>query len=84
MFPSGGRLKKNKVRTQAVYKPAEVARLLRVDSRTVYGMISRGDLPVIKAGRVFRIPAPAVDNLLQLKKPPSSEFDKRGSRSKAS
>jgi len=47
-----------------VYKPSEVAEMLRVDMRTVYGMIQRGELPQIKAGRVIRIPRGPVDALL--------------------
>jgi excisionase family DNA binding protein len=39
--------------------------MLRVDLRTVYGMIERGELPQIKAGRrVIRIPRGPVDALL--------------------
>jgi excisionase family DNA binding protein len=48
----------------AVYKPSEVARMLRVDSRTIYGMIERAELPQIKVGRLIRIPCGAVDALL--------------------
>jgi excisionase family DNA binding protein len=47
-----------------VYKPSEVAKMLRVDMRTVYGMIAREELPQIKAGRVIRIPRGPVDALL--------------------
>jgi excisionase family DNA binding protein len=47
-----------------VYKPSEVAKMLRVDLRTVYGMIEREELPQIKAGRVIRIPRGPVDTLL--------------------
>ena len=47
-----------------VYKPSEVAKMLRVDARTVYGMIERGELPQIKVGRVIRIPRGPVDHLL--------------------
>ena len=48
-----------------VYKPSEVAKLLRVDGRTIYAMIERGELPSIKAGRVIRIPAIAVESLMK-------------------
>ena len=47
-----------------VYKPSEVAKMLRVDMRTIYGMIERAELPQIKAGRVTRIPRGPVDALL--------------------
>jgi len=46
-----------------VYKPSEVAKMLRVDLRTVYGMIERNELPQIKVGRVIRIPREPVDKL---------------------
>jgi len=52
-----------------VYKPSEVAKMLRVDMRTVYGMIERAELPQIKAGRVIRIPRGPVDALLLGRKP---------------
>lgn len=52
----------------SVLKTSEVARLLRVDSRTVYGMIERGELPAIKAGRVLRVPSTAVEELLKGKR----------------
>ncbi len=48
----------------SVYKPSEVAKLLRVDMRTIYGMIEREELPSIKVGRVIRIPGEAVNRLL--------------------
>ena len=54
-----------------VYKPSEVAKMLRVDMRTVYGMIERGELPSIKVGRLIRIPVEPVDTLLG-KKPGSA------------
>lgn len=47
-----------------VYKPSEVAEMLRVDMRTIYGMIGRGELPQIKVGRLIRIPRGPVDILL--------------------
>ena len=55
-----------------VYKPSEVAMMLRVDMRTVYGMIERGELPQIKAGRVIRIPRAPVDKLLGRKSEPAN------------
>jgi excisionase family DNA binding protein len=47
-----------------VYKPSEVAKMLRAGLRTVYGMIERRELPQIKVGRVIRIPRGPVDALL--------------------
>ena len=59
-----GTMIKEKAAEPQVYKPSEVAKMLRVDMRTVYGMIERGELPQIKAGRVIRIPRGPVDKLL--------------------
>lgn len=38
----------------------ETARLLSVARTTVYGMINRGELPVVKCGTARRIPLDAV------------------------
>jgi len=45
-------------------KVAEVARQLRVDPRTVYRVIAAGGLRAVKVGRVWRIPADALDDYL--------------------
>lgn len=37
-----------------VLRVSEVAEVLRVDPDTVYSMVHRGELPVIRVGRVFR------------------------------
>jgi putative molybdopterin biosynthesis protein len=37
-------------------RPVEVQRLLRVGRSKVYEMIARGELPVVRIGRVVRIP----------------------------
>jgi excisionase family DNA binding protein len=39
----------------AVLKVPEVARFLRVDKSTVYALVDRGELPVVKIGRSFRV-----------------------------
>lgn len=41
-------------------KVAEVASRLRVDQRTVYRMIQRGQLRAVRVGRLLRIPAQAL------------------------
>jgi excisionase family DNA binding protein len=46
-------------------KVAEVARRLRVDPRTVYRMIRRGELHGVKAGRVWRVPTRSLEAFLQ-------------------
>ncbi len=43
---------------------AEVAERLQVESRTVYGLIHRGELRAVKAGRVWRVPLDALDAYL--------------------
>src|SRR5713101_8230635 len=46
-------------------KVAEVARRLQVDPRTVYGLIRRGELHGVKAGRVWRVPIESLEAFLQ-------------------
>jgi excisionase family DNA binding protein len=48
-----------------VLKVAEVARRLQVDPRTVYGLIRRGELRGVKAGRVWRVPIESLEAFLQ-------------------
>jgi excisionase family DNA binding protein len=50
---------------QAVYTVAEVAKLLRISRRHTYELIARGVLPSVSLGRVLRVPAPAVEQLLR-------------------
>lgn len=56
-------MKKQSEQTEFL-KPSELAKKLRVDQRVIYGMIDRGEIHAIKVGRVFRIPAEAVQHLL--------------------
>jgi excisionase family DNA binding protein len=37
-----------------ILRVSEVAEVLRVDPDTVYSMVHRGELPVIRVGRAFR------------------------------
>ena len=46
------------------FKVVEVAERLRVDPRTVYNVIASGDLRAIKVGRLWRIPADALEDYL--------------------
>ena len=39
----------------------EVAALLRVSNMTVYRLINSGELPAVRIGRSFRLPAADVD-----------------------
>ncbi|ACQ81506.1 excision promoter, Xis [Beutenbergia cavernae DSM 12333] len=43
---------------------AEVAELVRVSRMTVYRMVQAGDLPAIRVGKSYRVPAAAVDALV--------------------
>ena len=45
-----------------ILRVSEVAEVLRVDPDTVYSMVRRGELPVIRVGRVFRF---SRDQLMQ-------------------
>jgi excisionase family DNA binding protein len=40
---------------------SEVAAVLRVSNMTVYRLINSGDLPAVRIGRSFRLPAADVD-----------------------
>lgn len=39
-----------------VLRPEDVQRILRIGRSKVYEMIARGELPVIRIGRVVRVP----------------------------
>ncbi|MGH8994972.1 MAG: helix-turn-helix domain-containing protein [Acidimicrobiales bacterium] len=43
---------------------SEVATALRVSNMTVYRLISSGELPAVKVGKCFRLPADKVDQYL--------------------
>ena len=40
---------------------AEVAARLRVSKMTIYREINAGEIPVVKVGRLFRVPTEGVD-----------------------
>ena len=44
---------------------AEVAAMMRVSKMTVYRLVHSGELPAIRVGRSFRVPASAVDDYLR-------------------
>ncbi len=44
---------------------AEVAALMRVSKMTVYRLVHAGDLPAVRVGRSFRVPAEAVRGYLR-------------------
>ncbi|MBR7825866.1 helix-turn-helix domain-containing protein [Actinospica sp. MGRD01-02] len=43
---------------------AEVAGVMRVSKMTVYRMVHSGELPAVRVGRSFRVPAKAVREYL--------------------
>ncbi len=43
---------------------AEVAEVMRVSRMTVYRFVQRGDLPAVRVGRSYRVPADALDAYL--------------------
>ena len=38
------------------FKPEEVAKILKIDLRTIYRLIKKGEIPVKKVGMQYRIP----------------------------
>ncbi len=44
---------------------AEVAAIMRVSKMTVYRLVHSGELPALRVGRSFRVPASAVDDYLR-------------------
>jgi excisionase family DNA binding protein len=49
----------------SVLKVSEVAHRLKVDPRTVYRMIQRGELHGVKTGRVWRVTLESLERFLQ-------------------
>lgn len=45
---------------EQLYRIAEAADILRVCRRTVFALINRGELDVVGAGRLTRVPASAI------------------------
>ncbi len=43
---------------------AEVADVMRVSKMTVYRLVHSGELPAVRFGRSFRVPASAVDEVV--------------------
>jgi excisionase family DNA binding protein len=44
---------------------AEVAAMMRVSKMTVYRLVHSGELPAVRVGRSFRVPAEAVPGYLE-------------------
>ncbi len=49
-----------------LFTVSEVAELMRVSRMTVYRLIHSGELPALRAGKSFRIPQAAVQDLLDV------------------
>ncbi|MBS2964953.1 helix-turn-helix domain-containing protein [Actinocrinis puniceicyclus] len=49
----------------SLLKVGEVAEVMRVSKMTVYRMVHSGELPTLRVGRGFRVPAKAVREYLQ-------------------
>lgn len=58
---------------------AEVAEMARVSRMTVYRMVHAGELPAIRVGRSYRVPAAAVRRMLSEGEPWGPEWDRAGS-----
>ena len=43
---------------------AEVAEVMRLSRMTVYRFVQRGDLPAVRVGRSYRVPADALERFL--------------------
>lgn len=43
---------------------SEVADIMRVSKMTVYRLIRSGDMPAIRVGKSFRVPASAVEEII--------------------
>ena len=49
-----------------LFTVSEVADLMRVSRMTIYRLIHSGELPALRAGKSFRIPQTAVQELLDV------------------
>lgn len=50
------------------YTPHEVAEILRLSYPTVYKLIKNGDIEAIKLGAHYRVPASAIENMIDKNK----------------
>ena len=50
---------------QPLLTPSEVAETLRVEPSTVYKWLKNGTLPSVRLGGTVRVPAHAIEDLLQ-------------------
>lgn len=51
--------------TGRVMMPGEVADLLRVSTRTVYGLLAEGEITHLKVNRMIRIPRESVERYIE-------------------
>jgi excisionase family DNA binding protein len=50
---------------QAVFNVEELAEILRTNTWTIYEAIRRKEIPVVRIGRVIRIPRPVIEEMLE-------------------
>ncbi len=55
--------------SERLLTPTEVAEVLKVTERTVYGWLRQGQLPGRKFGRLWRVPADALDRYVRDEQP---------------
>jgi len=51
----------NNVSLTKVYTPEQVAQMLQLSKNTIYDLIARGEIIAKKIGKVYRIPARAIN-----------------------
>ena len=59
---------------------AEVAGIMRVSKMTVYRLVHAGELPALRVGRSFRVPADALEHYLATSIPPVAAADEADRR----
>lgn len=50
---------------QLLLRPEEAARILGIGRSKLFELLAAGDLPVVRLGRVTRIPAPALERWVE-------------------
>jgi len=63
----------DKIVERKAYSPKEVMELLGISQTTVYRWLESGELPAVKIGKLWRIPADALEELLSTEGGQSAE-----------
>jgi excisionase family DNA binding protein len=58
----------------------EVAEIMRVSKMTVYRLLHSGEMPGVRVGRSFRVPADALEHYLSTSIPPVAAADEADRR----